>query len=135
MPGLPRKRLQPEGTPVMNPQTQGLEDLPGTYPFDVRVSHRTLKLNRFFWNLIRADARAQFAEDPEGSMSAAGLSDREKELIKARDWLGLIVHGANFFVLEKFARVCGVTNLEVYAIMRGESFDAFMQTRRVPAAR
>ena len=119
----------------MNPQTQGLEDLPGTYPFDVRVSHRTLKLNRFFWNLIRADARAQFTDDPEGAMSAAGLSDREMELIKARDWLGLIVHGANFFVLEKFARVCGVTNLEVYAIMRGESFEAFMQTRRVPAAR
>ena len=38
----------------MNPQTQGLEDLAGTYPFDLRVSHRALKLNRFFWNLVRA---------------------------------------------------------------------------------
>jgi hypothetical protein len=27
------------------------------------------------------------------------------------------------------------TNLEVYAIMRGESFDDFMATRRVPTMR
>ncbi len=119
----------------MNPQTQGLEDLAGTYPFDLRVSHRALKLNRFFWHLIKADARARFAADPEGDMEAAGLNAREKELVRARDWLGLVAYGANFFVLEKFARVSGVTNLEVYAIMRGESFEAFMQTRRVPAAR
>ena len=119
----------------MNPQTQGLEDLTGTYPFDLRVSHRALKLNRFFWNLIRADARTAFTTDPEGAMAVAGLSEPEKQLVRARDWLGLVAHGANFFVLEKFARVAGVTNLEVYAIMRGESFEAFMQTRRVPAAR
>ncbi len=119
----------------MNPQTQGLEDLPGTYPFDLRVSHKALKLNRFFWHLIKADARDRFTADPEAEMTAAGLTHQEKELVRARDWLGLIVHGANFFVLEKFARVSGVTNLEVYAIMRGESFEVFMQTRKVPAAR
>lgn len=47
---------------------------------------------------------------------------------------GLIRGGANFFVLEKFARLVGETNLEVYASMRGETFDEFMLTRAVPDA-
>jgi hypothetical protein len=48
-------------------------------------------------------------------MTEAGLNEREKQLIREWDWLGLIQHGANFFVLEKFARVSKKTNLEVYA--------------------
>jgi protocatechuate 4,5-dioxygenase alpha chain len=119
----------------MNPQLAGLEDLAGTYPFDLRTSHRTLKLNRFFWSMIRAEARERFLADPEAAMAEAGLTDQEKALVRARDWIGLIRHGANFFVLEKFARVARTTNLEVYAQMRGESFEAFMKTRRVPDAR
>ncbi len=119
----------------MNPQTQGLEDLAGTYVFDLRVSNRALALNRFFWSMIGAEARARYRADPEAAMAAAGLSETEMRLIRDRDWLGLVQYGANFFVLEKFARVVKMTNLEVYAIMRGESFEDFMKTRRVPAAR
>jgi len=119
----------------MNPQTAGLETLEGTYLFDLRTSHRALKLNRFLWNMIGAPARESFTADPEASMTAAGLNDTEKALVRARDWLGMIQHGASFFVLEKFARVARTTNLEVYAIMRGETFEEFMQTRRVPECR
>lgn len=119
----------------MNPQLRGLEDLAGTYPFDLRASHRALKLNRFFWSMIRPDARERFLADAEAAMAEAGLSEDEKRLVRARDWIGLVRYGANFFVLEKFARVVRKTNLEVYAEMRGESFEAFMKTRRVPDAR
>ncbi|MBB5736120.1 hypothetical protein FHT08_001936 [Xanthomonas campestris] len=42
---------------------------------------------------------------------------------------------ANVFVIEKFARLVRMTNLQVDAIMRGESFEDAMQTRRVPDAR
>jgi protocatechuate 4,5-dioxygenase alpha chain len=41
----------------------------------------------------------------------------------------------NFFVLEKFARVLRLTNLDVYASMRGESLEDFLKTRRVPEMR
>jgi hypothetical protein len=119
----------------MNPQIQDVADLEGTYLFDVRTSNRTLKLNRFFWSMIGADARARYTADPEQAMSAAGLTDEEKELVRRQDWIGLVRHGENFFVLEKFARVVRTTNLEVYAKMRGESFEQFMQTRQVPEAR
>jgi protocatechuate 4,5-dioxygenase alpha chain len=119
----------------MNPQTEGLEDLFGTYVFDLRTSHRALKLNRFLWSMIGGPARERFLADEEAAMDAAGLSETEKSLLRARDWLGLVQIGANFFVLEKFARVARKTNLEIYAIMRGETFEEFLQTRRVPECR
>ena len=119
----------------MNRQLAGADDIAGTYLFDLRASAKALRLNRFFWGLTHANARDRFAADPEATMRDAGLSDVEMELVRARDWLGLVRYGANFFVLEKFARVVRMSNLEVYAEMRGETFDAFMQTRRVPGAR
>lgn len=119
----------------MNPQLAGLEDLEGTYVFDLRRSHRALKLNRFLWNMISADMRERYSLDPEAAVAQAGLNEEEKALVRAQDWIGLIRYGASFFVLEKFARVAGRTNLEVYAMMRGESFDDFMKTRRVPECR
>jgi hypothetical protein len=119
----------------MNPQLEGVEHIPGTYPFDLRASLRTLRLNRFFWMLARPEARALFIADPEEAMRRAALTDAEKALVRARDWLGLIRYGVNFFVLEKFARVVRMSNLEVYAAMRGESLEDFLKTRRVPEAR
>ena len=119
----------------MNPQLEGIESLSGTYPFDLRASIKTLRLNRFFWNLRLADQRELFQRDEEAAMREAGLIDAEKVLVRARDWLGLVQYGVNFFVLEKFARVVRMSNLEIYARMRGESFDEFLKTRRVPEAR
>ena len=120
---------------TQNPQLAGLEDLPGTYVFDLRVSNRTLAINRFFWNMIHQWARDAFLADEEAALTAAGLSELEKVLIRNRDWLGLIQYGVNFFVLEKWARVVKHTNLQVYAIMRGETFEEFMATRNVPEMR
>ena len=120
---------------AMNTQLAGLEDVAGTYPFDLRASHRALKLNRFFWRMVQLEWRQRFLADPEALMSDAGLSDQEKALVRARDWIGLVRYGVCFFVMEKFARVVRMSNLEVYAAMRGESFEDFMKTRRVPDAR
>ncbi|MDR8071390.1 protocatechuate 3,4-dioxygenase [Burkholderia cenocepacia] len=119
----------------MNPQTVGISELEGTYVFDVQTSNRVLKLNRFFWQMIRADYRDRYCDDAEGVMEEAGLTDFEKGLVRNENWIGLVRHGANFFVLEKFARVVKKTNLQVYAMMRGETFDEFMKTRRVPDCR
>ena len=119
----------------MNPQLQGIESLEGTYPFDLRSSMKTLRLNRFFWNLRLAEQRELFQRDENEAMRQAGLNDEERSLVRARDWLGLVRYGVNFFVLEKFARVVRMSNLEVYAQMRGETFEEFLKTRRVPEAR
>ena len=119
----------------MSYQLAGLEDIEGTYLFDLRASAKALRLNRFFWNLTRPDARQRYAADPEGAMGDAGLTEAEAALVRGHDWLGLVRYGVNFFVLEKFARVLRLSNLQVYAEMRGETFEDFLRTRRVPEAR
>jgi protocatechuate 4,5-dioxygenase alpha chain len=119
----------------MNPQIAGIDVLSGTYVFDIRISNRNLKINRFFWNLIRADSRREFTENEEKAMTCAELTEKEKEMIRSRDWIELVRYGVNFFVLDKFARVLKTSNLVVYASMRGETLEQFMQSRRVPSMR
>lgn len=119
----------------MNPQLEGVERIEGTYVFDLRTSMRALRLNRFLWNLREESHREQFRKNEGEAMVAAKLSPEERAMVMQRDWLGLIRYGVNFFVLEKFARVVKMTNLEVYAEMRGESLTGFLKTRRVPDAR
>jgi gallate dioxygenase len=73
--------------------------------------------------------RARFLSDPEPSFAEAGLTDEEKDLVRRRDWPGLIHYGVIFFMLEKLAAVIGVSNLHIYAAMRGESLEDFLKTR------
>jgi hypothetical protein len=119
----------------MNPQLQGVDEIEGTYVFDVTRSVERFAINRFFWNMIRPEHRQQFLQDELATCVQAGLTPEETAMVRSRDWLGLIKHGVNFFVLEKFARVVRLSNLDVYASMRGESLDAFLATREVPEAR
>ena len=41
----------------------------------------------------------------------------------------MIHYGVIFFMLEKLAAVSGVSNLHVYAAMRGETLEEFLKTR------
>ncbi|MGE3923115.1 MAG: protocatechuate 3,4-dioxygenase [Lautropia sp.] len=123
--------MKPHG----NPQLAGVEKLPGTYVFDLRVSNRALRLNRFFWRMVEPDWRRRFDSDPEQLMADAGLTEPERALVRGQDWIGLIRYGASFFALEKYARMVRTSNLHVYAAMRGERFEDFLKTRRVPDAR
>ena len=51
-----------------------------------------------------------------------------------RDWRALMYYGVIFFLLEKLAAVGGLSNLHVYAAMRGQSLADFRQTRNAPGA-
>jgi protocatechuate 4,5-dioxygenase alpha subunit len=119
----------------VNPQLAGIESVPGTYVFDLATSVRTLRINRFFWRMTDAAYRERFRADEDALCRAEGLSEDERALVRARDWLGMIRYGVNFFVLEKFARVVKLSNPEVYASMRGETLEEFLATRNVPGAR
>jgi len=79
-------------------------------------------------------ARAAFLADQEAAFERAGLSVVERDLVRRRDWRGLIQYGAIFFVLEKLGAVLGVSNLHIYAAMRGETLDEFRKTRNAPGA-
>jgi len=116
-------------------QLEGMEDIEGTYPFDVGQSIRTLRMNRFLWSLTVPAHRELFRSDPDAAFDKAALTSEERDFIRRRDWQGMIHYGVNFFGLEKLARVDGIPNAIVYAGMRGESLDDFLKTRNMPAAR
>lgn len=117
----------------MATQLAGAERLTGTYPFDLERSVRNYRLNAFLHDLVTPAKRDAFKADEAGTMRAAGLPDNEIAMVLQRDWRGLIQHGAIFFVLEKLAAVVGLSNLHVYAGMRGESMEAFQKTRNTRA--
>ena len=51
------------------------------------------------------------------------------ELARRRDWRGLIRCGAVFFMLEKLGAAVGVSNLHIYAAMRGHECRAGFHER------
>jgi gallate dioxygenase len=113
----------------MAEQLRGSDKLTGTYPFDIAASVKAYRLNKYLHAMIDPQRRARFLSDPEASFAEAGLSEEEKDLVRRRDWPGLIRYGVIFFMLEKLAAVIGVSNLHIYAAMRGESLDDFLKTR------
>ena len=118
----------------VNAQLAGVEKLQGSYPFTLERSVGAYRINQFLHALIEPVHRAAFLADEEAEFARAGLSDTERELLRRRDWRGLMHHGAIFFVLEKLGAVIGVSNLHIYAAMRGQSLEEFQRTRNAPGA-
>lgn len=115
-------------------ELRGVETLTGTYPFTLERSVASFRINDYLHRMVEPGHREAFLRDPEASFEAAGLTEQERDLIRRRDWRGLIHYGAIFFVLEKLGAVVGVSNLHIYAAMRGESLEAFRRTRNAPGA-
>ncbi|HEY3459755.1 MAG TPA: gallate dioxygenase [Casimicrobiaceae bacterium] len=118
----------------MSRELRGVERLAGTYPFTLERSVRAYRINDYLHRMIEPAHREAFLRDPEASFEAAGLSDEERDLIRRRDWRGMIHYGVIFFMLEKLGAVTGVSNLHIYAAMRGETLEAFQKTRNAPGA-
>jgi gallate dioxygenase len=110
-------------------QWQGVETLPGTYPFTLERSVKAYRLNAFLHSLLQIERRRRFLEEPEALFEEAQLSDEERAMLRVRDWRALIHYGAIFFLLEKLGAVVGTTNLHIYAAMRGQSLENFLKTR------
>lgn len=130
--GLPESVLQ-RHREQMHVQMAGAEALPGTYPFTLERSVQGYRLNRFLHALVEPSVRAAFLADEEASFERAGLTETERDLVRRRDWRGLIHYGVIFFMLEKLGAVVGVSNLHIYAAMRGETLEAFQRTRNTKA--
>jgi len=112
----------------------GVERLEGTYPFTLERSVKSFRINDYLHRMVEPSHREAFLRDPEASFAAAGLTEQERDLIRRRDWRGLMHYGAIFFMLEKLGAVTGVSNLHIYAAMRGQSLEDFQRTRNAPGA-
>jgi gallate dioxygenase len=110
-------------------QTAGVEKLEGTYPFTLQRSVKGYRLNKFLHRLVEPEFRERFLKDPEPLFEEGQLTEEERDMIRRRAWRELIHYGAIFFVLEKFGAVVGVSNLHIYAAMRGQTLEDFQKTR------
>jgi gallate dioxygenase len=115
-------------------QLAGIEQLKGTYPFTLEKSVKTYRLNKFLHDMVYPEHRAAFQENEALSFTQANLTEEEKELLRNRDWRGMIHYGCIFFGLEKLGAVLGISNLHIYAAMRGQSLEEFQKTRNAPNA-
>ena len=115
-------------------QLDGAGALSGTYPFTLERSVKGYRINKYLHAMVEPAHREQFRADEEASFERAGLTAEERRLIRERDWRGLIHYGVIFFMLEKLGAVIGVSNLHIYAAMRGQTLEDFQQTRNAPGA-
>jgi len=115
-------------------QLEGAEKLGGTYPFTLEMSVNAYRLNKFLHDLIIPAHRQKFKADPEGAFEEAQLTAEERDLVRSRNWRGMIHYGVIFFMLEKLGAVVGVSNLHIYAGMRGQTLEEFQKTRNAPGA-
>lgn len=115
-------------------QLEGIESLPGTYPFTLQTSVKAYRLNKFLHALTDPAHRRRFLSDAEAAFEDAGLTQVERDMVRRRDWRAMIHHGVIFFMLEKLGAVIGVSNLHIYAAMRGQTLEEFQKTRNAPGA-
>ncbi len=118
----------------MTKQLDHANPIPDTRVFDLRQSRRGYRINNMLNSLTTPENRAAFTADEEGYMAKFGLTEEEKELIRRRDFSGLIDAGANVYFLLKLGAVTGIGLYKMGAQMRGERYEEFLSTRKVAGA-
>ena len=103
-------------------------EAPSVYLFTGEICTRAYKLNRFAFDFKYPAVRERFAADAEALMTDYGLREREKALVRARDWTGLVASGGHHFNIIKIAAAVGESHLHVGAHMCGVSWDDFKRT-------
>jgi protocatechuate 4,5-dioxygenase, alpha chain len=112
----------------------GLKPIPDTSIFDLRLSYRGRRLNKLCGSLCDPRNREAFKADEEAYVAKFGLSDEEKDLIRRRDFAGMIDHGMNIYWMLKMGSVTGNSLYRMGAQMRGESYEDFLKTRNIRGA-
>ena len=106
-----------------------LKAIPDTTIFDLRASRRGLRLNKLCGSLCSPESREAFKRDEESYMARYQLTEEEKNLIRKRDFAGLIHAGLNIYWMLKLGSVTGNSLYRMGAQMRGETYEQFLSTR------
>jgi protocatechuate 4,5-dioxygenase, alpha chain len=111
-----------------------MRQIPDTSIFDLRLSRRGLRLNRMCSALCSPAEREAFKRDEEAFMSRFSLTEEQKNLIRRRDFEGLIEAGMNIYAMLKVGSATGNSLYRMGAQMRGESYEQFLATRNMKDA-
>jgi len=113
----------------MKPQLDRSRPIADTTVFDGRLSSKGYRLNKMCGTLCSPENRAAFKAGEEAYMAKFGLTDAEKDLVRRRDFAGLIHAGLNIYFMLKLGSCTGASLYRMGAQMRGESYEAFLATR------
>jgi len=120
----------------MSSQIDRSNKIPGTTIFDGAESRKGYRVNKFAMSFAEAANRAAFKADEEAYMTAHGLSDREKQFMRDRDFRALIEQcGGNIYMIMKIGTCTGHGLYHIGAQQRGETFEEFLATRNAGGAR
>jgi protocatechuate 4,5-dioxygenase alpha chain len=106
-----------------------LKPIKDTSIFDLRLSRRGRRLNKMCEALCSPAERDAFKRDEEAVMARFKLTEEEKNLIRKRDFKGLIEAGMNIYAMLKIGSATGNSLYKMGAQMRGESYEQFLSTR------
>ncbi len=87
-------------------------------------------LTKFLVSMRDPQARVGFAADEESAMLAANLTETDCDLIRRRDYAGLIESGVSIYALGKAAGALGTTLLEIGACGRNMTAQQFTEMMR-----
>lgn len=91
---------------MIDPPQPSLDE-PGTWAFTAERAFRGRHLNRFCLSLRDPADRAAFLADEDSYGLAHGLDPHERDLVRERDWTGLLRAGAHLQGLLKLAATVG----------------------------
>jgi len=111
-----------------------LAPIPYTSIFDLRLSRRGQRLNRMCASLCDPGNRDAFKRDEESYMARFRLTEDERDLVRKRDFKGMIEAGMNIYFMLKIGAVTGNSLYRMGAQMRGETYEEFLATRNIKDA-
>ena len=79
----------------------------GAYLFTGERSARAYRLNKMAMSFTDPANRTKFQADEEAYMATSDLSEAEKNLVRRRDWKGMMDHGASIYLVIKIGGVTG----------------------------
>ncbi len=97
------------------------QEMPGTTVFTGERSRQGYRLNRMAMSLSLPQNRERFCADEAGYMQGMGLTEAEQDVVRRRDWAGMLAQGGNIYLLLKIGATVGQSVLDMQKQMRGEN--------------
>lgn len=115
---------------VENPGLGPRAALRGLVRMTTERASRGYRLTCFLTSMRDPAKRAAFGADPEASMADFGLNEAERELVRCRDYDGMLDYGASNVAIGKASPALGTSLVERGAKGRGQTAAEFVAERR-----
>ena len=113
--------------PFSRSSQHGKRVIPGTPVFDGDAAQDGYALNAMCYSFNHRANRDRFAADEEAYMAEFGLTETQKDMVRARDVLAMVNGGGNVYYLAKLAGILGLGVQDLGALQTGMALDAFKQ--------